>query len=83
MAFECKFYENAPSVGLGRTFVGLVSDCGTLRMKAFVANLQSGNLRRYFSKNDRPEPFLGLVPTDTSSEERFIRNVEQELVKWA
>jgi hypothetical protein len=83
MALECKFYENTPGVSLGRTFVGLISDCGALRMKAFVANLQSENLRRYFSKSSRPEPFLGLVPTDSSSEERFIRNVEQELRKWA
>src|SRR5664280_3756070 len=28
MAFKCKFYENTPGVTLGRTFVGLVSDCG-------------------------------------------------------
>lgn len=83
MALECKFYENKPGVSLGRTFVGLISDCGGLRMKAFVANLQSENLRLYFSKSSRPDPFLGLVPTDTSSEERFIRNVEQELRKWA
>jgi hypothetical protein len=52
-------------------------------MKAFVANLQSENLRRYFSKNTRPEPFLGLVPTDTESEDTFIRYVQQEFNKWA
>ena len=83
MAFECKFYENTPGVSLGRTFVGLVADCGGLRMKAFVANMQSQNLRRYFSKSSRPEPFLGLIPADSASEERFIRNVEQELLRWA
>jgi hypothetical protein len=33
MAFECKFYENTPGVGLGRTFVGLISDCGALRLR--------------------------------------------------
>jgi hypothetical protein len=83
MAFECKFYESTPGVSLGRTFVGLISDCGTLRLKGFVANMASDKLGLYFSKSSRPEPFLGLVPTDVPSEERFIRNVEQELIKWA
>lgn len=83
MAFECKFYESSPGVSLGRTFVGLVSDCGTLRLKAFVANVPSDKLAQYFSKSSRPQPFLGLNPLDAASEERFIRNVEQELRKWA
>lgn len=82
MAFECKFYENAPGVSLGRTFVGLVSDCGTLRMSGFVANLPSNKLGQYFSMNSRPQPFLGLIPADKPSEERFIYNIEQELRKW-
>lgn len=82
MAFECKFYENAPGVSLGRTFVGLVADCGTLRMAGFVANLPSDKLGQYFSMKSRPHPFLGLTPTDQQSEERFIHNVEQELRKW-
>lgn len=83
MAFECKFYDNTPGVSLGRTFVGLISDCGALRLKGFAANLPSDKLGLYFSKSSRPDPFLGLIPTDTESEERFIRRVEQELRKWA
>jgi hypothetical protein len=83
MAFECKFYESTPGVGLGRTFVGLISDCGTLRLKGFVTNIPSDKLGRYFSKNSRPEPFLGVVPTDPESEARFVYSVEQELRKWA
>jgi hypothetical protein len=83
MAFECKFYESRPGVSLGRTFVGLVSDCGTLRLKGFVANVPADKLNQYFSKSSRPQPFLGLNPLDPASEERFIRNVEQELRKWA
>src|SRR5712692_2461421 len=77
MAFECKFYESTPGVVLGRTFVGLISDCGALRLKAFVANLSSEKLGLYFSKSSRPQPFLALIPTDIASEERFIHNVEQ------
>jgi hypothetical protein len=83
MAFECKFYENTPGVSLGRTFVGLISDCGALRLKGFVANLNSDKLGLYLSKSRRPQPFLGIVPTDPASEERFIRNVEQALRQWA
>jgi hypothetical protein len=83
MAFECKFYESTPGVSLGRTFVGLISDCGSLRLRGFAANLLSDKLRQYFSKSSRPQPFLGLNPTDPESEDRFIRSVEQELRRWA
>jgi hypothetical protein len=68
---------------LGRTFVGLVSDCGGLRLKGFLANVPSNKLSQYFSQSPRPQPFLGLNPTDTDSEERFLRVVEQELRRWA
>jgi hypothetical protein len=83
MAFECKFYESTPGVSLGRTFVGLISDCGSMRLKGFVSNLPSQKLGQYLSKTSRPAPFLGLTPADMASEERFIRNVEQELRRWA
>jgi hypothetical protein len=83
MAFECKFYESTPGVALGRTFVGLISDCGALRLKGFVANVPSDKLRQYLSKSARPQPFLGLNPLDPASEERFIHNVEQQLRTWA
>jgi hypothetical protein len=82
MAFECKFYDSSPGVALGRTFVGLISDCGRLRLKGFIANLPSDGLRKYFSKSARPQPFLGLHPLDKNCEERFIRTVEQELRRW-
>ena len=83
LALDCKFYESTPCVTLGRTLVGLISDCSGVRFKAFVANLASDKLGRYFSKNSRPEPFLGLVPTSSDSENRFIANVQQALLKWA
>jgi len=83
MAFECKFYDSTPDVCLGRTFVGLISDCSSLRVKGFVANLPSDKLTKYFSRSVRPQPFLGLNPLDAASEDRFIRYVEQELRRWA
>lgn len=83
VALECKFYESTPGVTLGRTFVGLVADCGTLRFDAFVANLPSDKLKMYFSMKSRPEPFLGLVPTNSNIENLFISSVQQALLKWA
>lgn len=83
VTLECKFYESAPGVTLGRTFVGLVSDCSGVRFEAFVANLPSNKLQMYLSKKSRPEPFLGVVPTSPDSENLFIANVQQALVKWA
>jgi hypothetical protein len=83
MAFECKFYDSKPGVLLGRTFVGLISDCGSLRLEAFVSNIPSDKLLQYLSKSSRPEPFLGINPLAPASEERFILYVEQVLRKWA
>jgi hypothetical protein len=83
MAFECKFYEATPGVSLGRTFVGLISDCGTLRLRAFVSNIPSKKLDQYLSKPTRPEPFLGISPLAPATEDRFVSYVEQELRKWA
>lgn len=83
MAFECKFYEETPGVALGRTFVGLISDCGTLRLKALISNLASDKLRQYLSKPSRPQPFLGTGPFSRPTANRFISCVEQELRKWA
>ena len=88
VVFECKFYESTPGVSLGRTFVGLVSDCGSLRLKGFslkgfISNIPSDKLRQYFSKTSRPKPYLGINPTDSAGEDRFVRNVEQVLRKWS
>jgi hypothetical protein len=83
MAIECKFYDQEPGAVLARTYVGLVHDCTGQEFRGFVANRGGRNLRRYLSKRGRPEPFLDLVPGDTSSEERFKRTIEQCLRKWA
>jgi hypothetical protein len=83
MAFECKFYDSQPGVSLGRTFVGLISDCGSLRLEAFVSNIPSEKLHQYLSKPSRPEPFLGINPLAPATEERLVLYVEQVLRKWA
>lgn len=87
MLFECKFYgngnNNSPRVALARTFVGLLNDCSqTKLLSGFVSNIGTPGLRSYLSKKNRPQPFNPL-PSDADSEERFIRNVEQELRRWA
>ena len=49
----------------------------------YYSGLPSDKLKMYLSKKSRPEPFLGLVPTNSDSENLFISNVQQALVKWA
>lgn len=81
-AVECKFYDSALGVSLGRTFVGLVSDLGGLRIRSFATNGSSSSLADYFSKSDRPDPFFTLSPLRPDSEDIFVRSVEQNLRKW-
>ncbi|MBR9910405.1 MAG: hypothetical protein GYB33_08660 [Gammaproteobacteria bacterium] len=81
-AIECKFYDSNLGVTLGRTFVGLVSDLGGLKIKIFASNGRSSGLADYFSKSDRPNPFFALTPLRPDIEDRFVRSVEQDLRKW-
>ncbi|MEL4473958.1 hypothetical protein [Shewanella algae] len=81
-AIECKFYDSNLGVTLGRTFVGLVSDLGGLKIKSFASNGRSSGLADYFSKSDRPNPFFALTPLRPDVEDRFVRSVEQDLRKW-
>jgi len=84
MIFECKFYTlSIPSTGLARGFAGLVKDCSSNRLNAFVSNNASLNLKKYFSNKSNLEPFVDLDPANKASEDRFIRTVEQALRKWA
>ena len=82
VAIECKFYESTPGVALGRTFVGLVRDCGRNRLRAFVCNRSSPGLESFLSASWAPKPFLDLSALSYDAEERFVRNVEQELRQW-
>jgi hypothetical protein len=82
MMFECKFYTDNPGVLLARTFVGLCSDCSSNQLSGFVSNITTQGLRDYLSMKRRPEPFTP-TPSDTESEELFIRTIQQELRRWA
>jgi hypothetical protein len=81
-AIECKFYDSALGTALGRAFVGLVNDCGTLRVNSFVTNGQSTGLARYFSHGRRPQPFFDLSPLRPGTANRFVGHVEQVFRKW-
>ena len=83
VAIECKFYESTPGVALARTFVGLISDCSTNQLDAFVSNKTSRDLDRFLSKKSAPEPFTDLTPLSSDTEQRFVRFLEQRLKKWA
>lgn len=82
-AIECKFYTTTPGVLLGRTYVGLLKDAlGRQRFDAFVSNQSSEGLRKFLS-NKSLQSFVDLSPLDKTSEERFIKNLEQFLLKWS
>lgn len=82
-AFECKCYDSNLGTALGRSFVGLVSDCGTLKVKSFLTNGKSQGLARYFSKSKGPQVYFRVSPLATTDAERFVLNVEQILRQWA
>jgi hypothetical protein len=81
-AIECKFYDSTLGTALGRAFVGLVDDCGTLKVNSFVTNGQNDGLARYFTHGRRPQPFFGLSPLRAHIVRRFVATVEQALRKW-
>jgi len=81
-AVECKFYDSNLGVTLGRTFVGLISDLGGLKIKSFATNGRSAGLADYLSKSERPNPFFALTPLRPDVADRFVRSVEQDLRKW-
>jgi len=81
-AIECKFYESTPGVALARTFVGLIRDCSTNRLNAFVANQSSPGLQSYLSTSWAPKPFVDLTPLSVQAEQRFVSNVEQVMRQW-
>lgn len=81
-AIECKFYESTPGVSLARTFVGLLRDCATNRLKAFASNRSSAGLDGFLSTSWAPKPFTDLTPLQTESERRFVYYVEQIFRQW-
>ena len=82
-AVECKCYGEALGTSLGRTFVGLCDDCGTLEVKLFVTNGLAQGLVRYFSPKKRPNRFFRLSPLRPDHEREFVEFVKQTLRKWA
>lgn len=81
-AIECKFYDSSLGTGLGRAFVGLVSDCGSLRVNSFVTNGRHQGLAKYLTRKSRPQPFFELSPLNPNVVARFVRDVEQSIRKW-
>lgn len=81
---ECKFYSSStPSIGLARALVGLISDVRPKIGSSFISNGATNNLKKYLSGRNRPDPFIDLSPLNSTSEERFINNMESKLRKWA
>ena len=82
-AVECKFYDSHLGTALGRTFVGLVDDCGALQLKAFSTNAFSQGLAKYFSPKKRPDRFFRLSPLSAAEETKFVSFASVILSKWA
>lgn len=82
-AIECKFYDSTLGTTLGRTFVGLIDDCGILELKAFATNGLSQGLVKYFTPKKRPNRFFRLSPLHPGKETEFIEFAKQVLSKWA
>ena len=82
-AVECKFYDSSMGTVLGRTFVGLVDDCGTLQLRMFVTNGTSQALVRYFRPKKRPNRFFHLSPLRPAEEQEFVDFVTHTLSEWA
>lgn len=82
-AIECKFYDKDLGTHLGRTFVGLLDDCGILRFKVFVTNGNHSGLAKYFAVDRRPMRFFDLSPTNVQMESDCVSWLVSELKKWA
>ncbi len=82
-AIECKFYDSTLGTALGRTFVGLVDDCGTLQLKLFSTNGRSQGLARYFSPKSRPNRFFQLSPLRPVQQAEFVTFIRHVLSEWA
>lgn len=82
-AVECKFYDSTLGTALGRTFVGLVDDCGTLQLRLFSTNGLAQGLVRYFSPKKRPNRFFRLSPIRPGQQAEFVNFVKHILSEWA
>jgi hypothetical protein len=80
---ECKFYDSTLGVALGRAFMGLIDDCGTLEFKALLTNGASAGLAQYLRQKRRPDPFFDVSPLIAASADRFVSVLEQALRRWA
>lgn len=83
-AWECKFYGGSLQKHLGRAFVGLVDDAGTvIRLSGLCSNSDSPQLRLYFKPQRRPFPHFKLSPLNKSNEDVFVNTLKGELKKMA
>lgn len=81
-AWECKFYGKNLQKHLGRAFVGLVDDAGTVvRLHGLCSNSDSPQLRQYYKPQRRPFPHFKLSPLNKSNEDVFVNMVKAELKK--
>jgi hypothetical protein len=80
--WECKFYGKRLDKHLGRAFVGLIDDAGTvIRLSGMCSNSESPQLKLYFKPQRRPFPHFKLTPLNKSNEDIFVNMLKAELKK--
>jgi hypothetical protein len=82
-AVECKFYDSTLGVALGRVFVGLVSDCGTLKASAFLTNGTHKGLALFLTAKPNLSTAFGVTPLAPAVETRVVAIFEQDFRMWA
>jgi hypothetical protein len=64
IATECKFYAATPSLGLGRGFLGLISDI-TAKDSFFVMNRKAPSIERLLARRRRHTCRESIIPANT------------------
>jgi hypothetical protein len=73
IATECKFYAATPSLGLGRGFLGLISDI-TAKDRFFVMNRTAPSIERLLARRHRHTCRESIIPANTNNVDLLIHS---------
>lgn len=75
---ECKFYGSGLRLNLGREYLGLCTEFGSLRIKSMVSNADSPDLHTLITRHGGTENF-NISPWNPNSVVMFTRWIANEL----
>jgi hypothetical protein len=78
IVFECKFYGGNIGIGLGREFVGLLSDFSSAKSARLVTNSSSTSVRMYLTERVKFKINEQLIP-GSAEESLFVNSVADDL----